>query len=143
MAVRAVEATPENPVPAGKGRSIKVNWTFKSGKGSAHLLVDSNGSYQFSGNYEPESKGKYLEAVIVVFEKGSPNLSAAAMLFQYLGNASAGNVKWSRKGENSAIGSDFQIYKKGHSWRGAYPGRQVILQTSREQDQDKDGNADP
>lgn len=60
-----------------------MNWTFKSGKGSAHLLVDSNGSYRFSGNYEPESKGKYLEAVIVVFEKGSPNLSAAAMLFQY------------------------------------------------------------
>lgn len=60
-----------------------MNWTFKSGKGSAHLLVDSNGSYQFSGNYEPESKGKYLEAVIVVFEKGSPNLSAAAMLFQH------------------------------------------------------------
>ena len=73
-----------------------------------------------SGSRRPESKGKYLEAVIVVFEKGSPNLSAAAMLFQYLGNTSAGNVKWSRKGENSAIGSDFQIYKKGHSWRGAY-----------------------
>lgn len=41
--------------------------------------------------------------------------------FQYLGNASAGNVKWSKKGgKSSTIGSYFETLKKGYSWRGAY-----------------------
>jgi len=121
VAVRPVEVTRENQVPPSKKPSIKVNWTFKGGKGSTDLLVNSDGSYHFSGNYKPEAKGKYLELVLAVFRKpGIDPYIAATYWFQYLGNASAGNVKWSKKGKNSVIGSDFQLYKKGYSWRGAY-----------------------
>jgi len=91
---------------------LVVNWHFKKAPGSANLVVNSDGTYLFSGNYNRKAP----EVFDILL--GLKSSLGRIYLFNYAGDASNG-VQWSKHGKSAILKDDFNTFDK-HDWIGSY-----------------------
>jgi hypothetical protein len=115
-----VETTPVHHVEAREG-PIVVNYHFKRAPGFANLIVDSDGSYLFSGNYKgsppfaPRPSVTYDFSVMLALKSRLGGM----ILFQYTG-LDNGNVQWSKQGKSTVLKDQFKTFEGKHDWAGSY-----------------------
>jgi hypothetical protein len=100
--------------PASNGPII-VNWHFQRKNGYANLIVNPDGTYLFSGNYNRAVPTNALDIVIAL--KSS---LGGVILFHYVGNVSNGGVQWSKEGQNAILKDNFKTFAGNHDWSGSY-----------------------
>jgi hypothetical protein len=93
---------------------IVVNWHFKKDPGSANLIVNPDGTYLFSGNYQ-RVPSKDLEVVIVLKSTLGGHIG-----FSYVGNVSNGAIQWSKQGQSVILKENFHTFAGKHDWTGYY-----------------------
>jgi hypothetical protein len=86
------EASPVVSHPATTG-PISHTYTLKKVDGSINILVDPDGTWNFSGNTK-SFPGKDFDITLAL-----KNTTGAVILFQYVGDASHG-IQFSKQGQN-------------------------------------------
>lgn len=114
---RAHHSAADKDLAAGK-KPIIVNWYFKDKQGFAHLIVNPDGTYLFSGNYRRGVPFEDLDVVLLLMTgKGR------AYVFEYshgVNTVPAGGLVWSKQGQSALLKDDFKNFAAGHTWGGAY-----------------------
>lgn len=106
-------ASPESGgAAAGKG-PIVVNWQFSSGRGLAHLIVNSDGTYLYSGHYSDKPWNAHLYVTIAL-----KSHLAGVYLFRYAVNLETPPFEWSKEGKSAILKDNFKSFAGPHDWAG-------------------------
>ncbi|MGA3161783.1 MAG: hypothetical protein ABSC77_11255 [Terracidiphilus sp.] len=105
-AVTPAEASPVVSHPATTG-PISHNYTLKKVDGTLNILVDPDGTWNFSGNTKA-FPGKDFDVTLAL-----KNTDGAVVLFQYVGDASHG-IQFSKQGQNDILKENFASFAKSH-----------------------------
>jgi hypothetical protein len=105
-------ATPTNDLGAAK-EPIVVNWQFSSGRGLAHLIVNPDGTYLYSGHYTDKPWTAHLSVTIALKSR-----LAGVYLFRYVVNLENPPFEWSREGKSAILKDDFKSFAGPHDWAG-------------------------
>jgi hypothetical protein len=105
-AAAPAEASPVVSHPATTG-PISHNYTLKKVDGTLNILVDPDGTWNFSGNTKA-FPGKDFDVTLAL-----KNTTGAVVLFQYIGDASHG-IQFSKQGKNDILEENFASFAKSH-----------------------------
>jgi hypothetical protein len=100
------EASPVVSHPATTG-PISHNFTLKKVDGTLNILVDPDGTWNFSGNTKA-FPGKDFDVSLAL-----KNTDGAVILFQYVGDATHG-IQFSKQGHNDILKENFASFAKSH-----------------------------
>jgi hypothetical protein len=100
------EASPVVSHPATSG-PISHNYTLKKVDGTLNILVDPDGTWNFSGNTKA-FPGKDFDVTLAL-----KNTDGAVVLFQYVGDATHG-IQFSKQGQNDILKENFASFAKSH-----------------------------
>ena len=107
------ETTPVQHKAASTG-PITDNWKFKRGEGNANLMVNPDGTYLFSGQYNVKKPGRDFDIAF-----GLKTRSGAVVVFRYAGD-DANGVEWSKQGRSDILKDDFKMFASSHDWAASY-----------------------
>jgi hypothetical protein len=93
---------------------IIVKWHMKKANGECCLMVNSDGSYLFSGDAKSKEKDKDFDISLAL--KSS---TGGTVIFHYVGEASHG-VEWSKQGESEILKDDFKMFAGKVDWAAEY-----------------------
>jgi hypothetical protein len=93
---------------------IVVKWHMNKVNGDANLIVNSDGSYLFSGHLKNKEKDKDFDISLVL--KSS---LGGAIVFHYVGDASSG-LEWSKQGESEILKDNFKSFAGKVDWAAEY-----------------------
>jgi|CZKF01.1.fsa_nt_gi hypothetical protein len=105
-AAAPAEASPVVSHPAAPG-PISHNYTLKKIDGTLNILVDPDGTWNFSGNTKA-FPGKDFDVSLAL-----KNSTGAVILFQYVGDASHG-IQFSKQGQNQILKENFASFASSH-----------------------------
>ncbi len=105
-ATTPAEASPVVSHPATSG-PISHNYTLKKVDGTLNILVDPDGTWNFSGNTKA-FPGKDFDVTLAL-----KNTDGAVVLFQYVGDATHG-IQFSKQGQNEILKENFASFTKSH-----------------------------
>ena len=105
-AAAPAEASPVVSHPAAPG-PISHNYTLKKIDGTLNILVDPDGTWNFSGNTK-SFPGKDFDVTLAL-----KNSTGAVVLFQYVGDASHG-IQFSKQGQNQILKENFASFASSH-----------------------------
>jgi hypothetical protein len=105
-------AASDKDVAAGKG-TIVVNWQFSNGWGLAHLIVNPDGTYLYSGHYKDKPWSAQLHVTIALKSR-----LAGVYLFRYVANLENPPVEWSKEGKSAILKDNFKSFGGPHDWAG-------------------------
>jgi hypothetical protein len=105
-AAAPAEASPVVSHPASAG-PISHNYTLKKIDGTLNILVDPDGTWNFSGNTKA-FPGKDFDVTLAL-----KNTDGAVVLFQYVGDATHG-IQFSKQGQNEILKENFASFAKSH-----------------------------
>jgi hypothetical protein len=114
-----VENTPTHHVSANH-KPIMVNWNFKNKVGSAHLVVNPDGTYLFSGSYGRKEPYRDLDVALLVVSNSKPPREFVVEYKHDVNTVPAGGLRWSNHGTSEALKRDFKSFESGHDWAGSY-----------------------
>jgi hypothetical protein len=100
------EASPVVSHPATTG-PISHNYILKKVDGTLNILVDPDGTWNFSGNTK-SFPGKDFDVTLAL-----KNSTGAVVLFHYIGDASHG-IQFSRQGQNPILKENFTSFASSH-----------------------------
>jgi hypothetical protein len=91
---------------------ISHTFTMKKIDGTLNLLVDQDGTWNFSGSSPKKFSGKDFDVTLAL-----KNSTGAIILFEWSGDASNG-IEFSKQGKNSVLKENFASFAAGHkmSW---------------------------
>jgi hypothetical protein len=105
-ATTPVEASPVVSHPATTG-PISHNYTLKKVDGTLNILVNPDGTWNFSGSTK-SFPGKDFDVSLAL-----KNSTGAVVLFQYVGDASHG-IQFSKQGQNDILKENFASFASSH-----------------------------
>ena len=105
-AAAPAEASPVVSHPAAPG-PISHNYTLKKIDGTLNILVDPDGTWNFSGNTK-SFPGKDFDVTLAL-----KNSTGAVILFHYIGDASHG-IQFSKQGKNEILKENFASFASSH-----------------------------
>ena len=105
-AAAPAEASPVVSHPATTG-PISHNFTLKKVDGTLNILVDPDGTWNFSGSTKA-FPGKDFDVSLAL-----KNSTGAVVLFQYIGDASHG-IQFSKQGKNDILKENFASFASSH-----------------------------
>jgi hypothetical protein len=105
-ALTPAEASPVVSHPATTG-PINHNYTLKKVDGTLNILVDPDGTWNFSGNTK-SFPGKDYDVTLAL-----KNSTGAVVLFHYVGDASHG-IQFSKQGKNEILKENFASFASSH-----------------------------
>jgi len=106
VAATPAEASPVVSHPATSG-PISHNYTLKNVDGKLNILVDRDGTWNFSGSAKAFP---YKDFDVTLALK---NTDGAVVLFQYVGDATHG-IEFSKQGKNDILKENFASFAKSH-----------------------------
>jgi hypothetical protein len=98
--------------PATTG-PISHNYTLKKVDGTLNILVDPDGTWNFSGNTKA-FPGKDFDVTLAL-----KNSTGAVVLFQYIGDATHG-IQFSKQGQNEILKENFASFAQSHKSAWSY-----------------------
>jgi hypothetical protein len=105
-ATTPAEASPVVSHPATTG-PIDHNYKLKKVDGTLNILVDPDGTWNFSGNTK-SFPGKDFDVTLAL-----KNSTGAVILFHYIGDASHG-IQFSKQGKNEILKENFASFASSH-----------------------------
>jgi hypothetical protein len=87
---------------------ISHTFTMKKIDGTLNLLVDQDGTWNFSGSSPKKFSGKDFDVTLAL-----KNSAGAIILFEWSGDASNG-IQFSKQGKNSILKENFASFASGH-----------------------------
>jgi hypothetical protein len=105
-AAAPAEASPVVSHPATTG-PISHNYTLPKVDGTLNILVDPDGTWNFSGKTKA-FPGKDFDVTLAL-----KNTDGAVVLFQYVGDATHG-IMFSKQGQNDILKENFASFAKSH-----------------------------
>jgi hypothetical protein len=105
-ALTPAEASPVASHPATTG-PISHNYILKKVDGTLNILVDPDGTWNFSGNTK-SFPGKDFDVTLAL-----KNSTGAVVLFHYVGDASHG-IQFSKQGKNQILKENFASFASSH-----------------------------
>jgi hypothetical protein len=105
-AAAPAEGSPVVSHPATTG-PISHNYTLKKVDGTLNILVDPDGTWNFSGNTKA-FPGKDFDVTLAL-----KNSTGAVVLFHYVGDASHG-IQFSKQGQNDILKENFASFASSH-----------------------------
>lgn len=105
-AATPAEASPVASHPATTG-PISHNFILKKVDGTLNILVDPDGTWNFSGNTKA-FPGKDFDVTLAL-----KNSTGAVVLFQYVGDATHG-IQFSKQGQNQILKENFASFASSH-----------------------------
>jgi len=94
--------------PATTG-PISLNFTLKKIDGTLNLLVDPDGTWNFSGTVGKDFKDKDFDVTLVL----KSTKTGALITFHYVGDDTHG-VTFSKQGKNNVLKDNFATFASGH-----------------------------
>lgn len=86
--------------------------------GSANLTLNSDGSWNFSGQMNKNQVGTGCRFYIVMAAKSSEGTSVAFRVSDILDQSNPQSYSWQKQGNNRTIKDNFAAFKKSHDWAG-------------------------
>lgn len=120
VTVLSVETTPVRHAKHSNGPLV-INWQFTKARGAMNLIVNSDGTYLFSGNYkglppwEPQANITYDFSILLALTSSLGGM----ILFRYRGLAN-GHVLWSEHGRSATLKDDFKTFATKLDYAGRY-----------------------
>lgn len=109
------EAAPVTTPPATPPtRPITINWKLHKLDGNVNLVINPDGSSDFSGGFADKKPGDDWDISIAV--KSS---TGAVIIYHWEGDASHG-VQFSKTGSSAFIADEFPSFASKHAWTGVY-----------------------
>ena len=96
------------------GQPIDIKWKMKKLDGGVDLLVNPDGSYDFSGGFRDKKPGKDWDISVALKSDGT----GAIYVFHHEGDAANG-IQFSDTGQSTILKDDF-ANTANYSWSGAY-----------------------
>jgi hypothetical protein len=106
-AAAPAETSPVVSHPATTG-PISHNYTLRKIDGTINILVDPDGTWNFSGSTSKGFSGKDLDITLAL-----KNSTGAVILFQWVGDASR-PVQFSKQGQNQILKENFASFASSH-----------------------------
>ncbi len=108
-----IEATPVTQATVAPSKPIIVNWTLKKLDGKVNIVVNPDGTWNFSGGFKDKKPGDDWNISI-----GIKSSTGAIYIFHYEGDAAHG-VEFSKQGSSTILKDDFTAFAH-HGWSGSY-----------------------
>jgi hypothetical protein len=102
------EGSTVQTAPATTG-PISLNFTLKKINGTLNLLVDPDGTYNFSGTVGKDYKDKDFDVTLVL----KSTKTGALITFHYVGDDTHG-ITFSKQGKNDVLKDNFATFASGH-----------------------------
>jgi hypothetical protein len=107
------ESTPAAQATVAPSKPIVVNWTLKKLDGKVNIIVNPDGTWDFSGGFKDKKPGDDWDISI-----GIKSSTGAIYIFHYEGDAAHG-VEFSKQGTSDLLKDDFSTFAH-HGWSGSY-----------------------
>ncbi|MGA7158082.1 MAG: hypothetical protein WBY53_14610 [Acidobacteriaceae bacterium] len=101
------------PTTVAAAQPIVHNWKLKKLDGEINLLVNPDGTWNFSGHFSNKKPGDNFSVTFALKSN-----TGAVYLFHYIGDASSG-VSFSKQGQSLILKDDYATFSH-HEWSGVY-----------------------
>jgi hypothetical protein len=107
------ESTPATQETVAPLKPMVVNWTLKKLDGKVNIVVNPDGTWDFSGGFKDKKPGDDWD-----ISMGIKSSTGAIYIFHYEGDAAHG-VEFSKQGASAILKDDFSTFAH-HGWSGSY-----------------------